>query len=144
MSSAYRIRPTGITHERIDGEVIAVNLLSGCYFSLVGVAAEVWGRLARASTGEEIARGVALRYGIDAERASGDVARFLAELEANGLVATASDDGPAAAAPDAAAAPPASPYEAPKLQAYSDLKDLLELDPIHEVGEDGWPGAPRG
>ena len=53
-------------------------------------------------------------------------------------------------------APPASPlrstdnggknikkmrFEAPALQVYTDMEDLLLLDPIHEVDEMGWPSA---
>ena len=32
-------------------------------------------------------------------------------------------------------------YAAPKLATYSDLQDLLLLDPIHDVDETGWPAA---
>jgi len=42
--------------------------------------------------------------------------------------------------------PPAGrpPFVKPILQKYTDMADLLLLDPIHEVGEQGWPHpAPR-
>ena len=32
-------------------------------------------------------------------------------------------------------------FEKPVLQKYSDMQDLLLLDPIHEVDEAGWPHA---
>jgi hypothetical protein len=32
-------------------------------------------------------------------------------------------------------------FERPVLQKYSDMQDLLLLDPIHEVDETGWPHA---
>ena len=32
-------------------------------------------------------------------------------------------------------------FEAPILQKYTDMQDLLLLDPIHEVDEAGWPHA---
>jgi hypothetical protein len=34
-----------------------------------------------------------------------------------------------------------SKFEKPGLQKYSDMQDLLLLDPIHEVDEMGWPHA---
>jgi hypothetical protein len=34
-----------------------------------------------------------------------------------------------------------SPFEMPKLSKYTDMEDLLALDPIHEVDEMGWPNA---
>jgi hypothetical protein len=30
-------------------------------------------------------------------------------------------------------------FEAPVLNRYTDMQDLLLLDPIHEVDETGWP-----
>ena len=30
-------------------------------------------------------------------------------------------------------------YESPQLEQYSDMSELLLLDPIHEVDEQGWP-----
>ncbi len=30
-----------------------------------------------------------------------------------------------------------------KLAKYADMQDLLALDPIHEVDEEGWPEAPN-
>ena len=37
---------------------------------------------------------------------------------------------------------PLIPYEKPKIETFSDMKDLLLLDPIHDVDETGWP-SPR-
>ena len=33
-------------------------------------------------------------------------------------------------------------YVAPTLQKYSDMQDLLLIDPVHEVDETGWPNRP--
>ena len=48
---------------------------------------------------------------------------------------------------DAAVAPPngsapadaARVFEAPRLEKYTDMQDLVLLDPVHEVDEQGWP-----
>ncbi len=32
-------------------------------------------------------------------------------------------------------------FEAPVLESYSDMQDLLLLDPIHDVDDAGWPVA---
>jgi hypothetical protein len=34
---------------------------------------------------------------------------------------------------------PATNYAAPLFNRYADMQDLLMLDPIHEVDEEGWP-----
>ena len=41
----------------------------------------------------------------------------------------------------AAAAPPRAPGD-PMIESYDDMADLLLLDPVHEVGEQGWPVKP--
>jgi hypothetical protein len=66
------------------------------------------------------------------------VGLFLAQLHEHGLVNSApvTPGDPGAVTPVAAAT---TPYLAPVLNAYSDMKDLLLLDPIHDVAEEGWP-----
>jgi hypothetical protein len=36
---------------------------------------------------------------------------------------------------------PREPFAAPALNTFSDMQELLLLDPIHEVDEAGWPVA---
>ena len=36
------------------------------------------------------------------------------------------------------------PFSAPTLEAYRDLQSLFLLDPVHEVGEEGWPSPASG
>jgi hypothetical protein len=32
-----------------------------------------------------------------------------------------------------------TPFMPPELEVFTDMKDLLLLDPIHAIGEAGWP-----
>ena len=41
--------------------------------------------------------------------------------------------------PPPAVTPTDEPYQAPVLQAFDDMQDLLLFDPIHEVEPTGWP-----
>jgi len=57
------------------------------------------------------------------------------QLVKEGLLAEGGDT-------DAGSLEPVQPpleYAPPSLDKYDDLKDLLLLDPIHEVAETGWP-----
>ena len=67
-----------------------------------------------------------------------EATRFLAELEEEGLVVEA--DGADGTTPDLGSA--SSDFASPHLEKYTDLQDLIMLDPIHEVEPKGWP-APR-
>jgi hypothetical protein len=132
-----------VTHERLDDEVIAINLETGAYYALDGTAADCWTLVAGGATVDELVAGLSTRYGVAPEQARADAEGFLAALVEQGLGVEA--DGPPSSAAGDANAPAANgaprPYAAPVLARYDDLDDLLLLDPIHEVDDAGWPIA---
>jgi hypothetical protein len=127
-----------VVHETIDGEVVVVDLDKGLYFSIDGVGALVWGMVIGGRTVAEI-----LAWGTEAfteTTAVDDIGAFLEDLKEKGLVVEATE--PVAVADDDLPAAPAA-YATPALHMYSDMEELLLLDPIHEVSDDaGWPHAP--
>ena len=131
-------RPS-VVSEVIDGELVVMNLATGNYFSSCGTGAALWACLEGGMAADALAATLVARHGIAAERAAGDVAAFLERLRAESLVRETSNGGAIAAAPAPA---PGGPYEAPQMHVYSDMRDLLMLDPIHDVAEEGWPSRP--
>lgn len=137
-----------VTHERLDDEVIAINLETGAYYALDGTAADCWTFVAAGGGVDEIVDGLTTRYEVAADTARADAAAFLTALvtEGLGVEAESASDG---ASTDGAVAPPEfatgsdakRPYAAPVVARYDDLDDLLLLDPIHEVDDAGWPIA---
>lgn len=140
MVSSTRVNPW-VTHERLDGEVIAINLETGAYFALAGVAADCWSLLASDAHADAIVATLSARYAVDATRVGDDLAGFLTQLEDAGLVVReqSADDLPNGAPLPHAAGP--LEYATPVLERYDDLEELLLLDPIHEVDIAGWPVA---
>ena len=134
--SRFRIGPE-IVHETVDGEVIAIDLADGSYYSLAGSGSAVWEMLGQGASEAEI--GVALADRFEAEEAEigAAVATLLAQLRENGLIV--SEEGTAAEPPAAARSGEKTPFEAPRLERYNDMKDYFLLDPIHEVDTAGWP-----
>jgi hypothetical protein len=136
----FRMASAEVVHDVIDDQVIVVRLDSGMYYSLEGVAALVWTGLARGATLAGVRDALGERYpGTDLDSALGV---FVAELEAEGLLAA--DDAAASGAREnpavvvSRARLPAA-FEAPHLEKYTDMQDLLLIDPIHETDERGWP-----
>jgi hypothetical protein len=128
-----------VTHERLDDEVIAINLETGAYYALDGVAADCWVLSTAGSEIDELVVAITERYEVEESQARTDVALFLEQLVVERLVVTGHGK-PALTAP----LPPYSskkPYVTPAVQKYDDLEDLLLLDPIHEVDDAGWPVA---
>jgi len=137
-----RFRPNAphVTSERFDDEVVIVNFESGKYHSLQGTAASLWRFVEQGATVGEIVRETLVRY--DGERPAIEEAvfAFLADLRNEDLAVPA--DGPAAAAGEPRGPEgPRTTFVPPVLATFSDMQELLWLDPIHEVDDAGWPVA---
>ena len=128
-----------VVSETIDGEVIVIHLERGSYFSLRDSAAELWALVEEGCEPDAIARALAGRYGASSsEEVTAATERFLEELRQEGLVVES--NGTPAAVP--ALEPATTEFPPPQLEKYTDLEDLIKMDPIHEVEPEGWP-APR-
>lgn len=127
---SYRIDRPQVIDENFDGEVIVVNLSLGNYFSLQGTAAEAWQRIAAGDTPAVIVADWQARFGVDAEA---DLAAFLNRLVEEQLLAEGSGDAEGESTFRAAS------YAPPVAEKYTDMQELLLLDPIHDVDPMGWP-----
>jgi hypothetical protein len=130
LSAESRVDPNvaEVAAKVIDGEAIIMNLSSGLYYSMDNVGAAIWELIARRYSVREVADVIADRYGVDRERAAGDVQRLVQELLDEHLVAPTTLDRERVATPSSPSAPP-PPYEPPRLQKYTDMADMLALDP---------------
>lgn len=136
MVDVYQISEK-ILSEVIEGEVIALDIHSGTYFSLRNTAAYIWCLLRQPVSIEQIITALTTRYWLDRETAAVDVQIFLGRLMKEGLIQGITSQGPAAITPPLT--PNADPYTAPELEVFTDVQDLLTIDPIHDVDEMGWP-----
>lgn len=134
-----------VTHERLDDEVIAINLENGAYYAFDGVAADCWNLVDQHAAPDDMVALLEARYPTGGADVRADVATFVARLLEERL-AIAPDapippvDRSALTLPEPAEAGPRA-YTAPVVERYNDLDDLLLLDPIHEVDDAGWPIA---
>lgn len=132
----FRINAENVVHETIDGEVIAIDLGSGSYYSLSGSAPVVWELLETGAAAAEIGAALAARYAAEPGTIEAAVEDLLTRLRENGLIVVAET-----------AVPPQVPepaeqrgdFVAPVFELYTDMKDYFLLDPIHEVNPTGWP-----
>ena len=132
----FRIGPE-IVHETVDGEVIAIDLASGSYYSLAGSGPAAWEALDSGASEAEIVAALATRFDADEVTISGAVSALLGELRESGLIV--GDEGTGEATPIMGGSGGKAPFEAPRLERYTDMKDYFLLDPIHEVDTAGWP-----
>lgn len=130
-----------VIFEEEDHEIVVVNLLEGTYYYLTGTAAFVWMGLHAGLTIDDLTRCVS-DYTDVPESFAGEMEAFVRQLMSLALVS------PVPALPGEALPSPivsdflGATYESPVIETYSDLQDILLLDPVHDVDESGWP-TPR-
>jgi len=131
-----RIDTENVVHETVDGELIAIDLSGGSYYSLSGSGPAIWALLLGGATEAEICEALALAYEGEPETIRGAVSSLLEQLLESGLAVPGDGTGetPALEVPAEKTA-----FEPPKLERYTDMKDYFLLDPIHEVDTAGWP-----
>ena len=139
----FRLNSPPVVAEMIDGEATIVDLDTGTYYALNESGSFVWERLLAGIEVGQVVAAVADRYGVASEQASADVESLLGELTERQLLAPLEEGRPA---PNANGSPDEvsrnDSYATPKLSVYTDMQELLLLDPVHEVDDAGWPARP--
>ena len=140
--AAYSTNPNAM-HETIDGETIVIHLATGTYYSLRGSGSVIWNAIASGTTRDLIVAELEGAY----EAPSGEIATatdaFLSELEAEQLIARGNGSEPVGE--PIVSSQMRSAFEEPQLAKYEDLQDIILLDPVHMVDDQGWPhAAPAG
>lgn len=123
--------PKYVSHETIDGETIVINLDKGHYFSLQDTASDLWNHLVDGKSPETVVNAFETRGNVVME----EVRQFFVELENEGLITPGENveflEENINVDPDN--------YSKPSFQKFTDMEDLLLLDPIHDTDESGWP-----
>jgi hypothetical protein len=132
-----------VTAERFDDEVVLVNFDSGKYHSIQGAGVDIWQWLQKGPTLAQLVELSTTRFGGRVEVESA-VREFVANLASNGLIVAGQADAPAPSGNDRNPVVTLVAFETPVLNTFSDMQELLSLDPIHEVDEAGWPVAQGG
>lgn len=122
----------------IDGEAVLISFETGSYYSSDGAGAHILSLLEPSGSLVEIVDSLADSYDADRDTLQRETEAFLTKLlEAKILIAA---EAGAASAPCSLDPPEQKlKFSAPELNAYDDLQDLFLLDPIHDVGQSGWP-----
>jgi hypothetical protein len=139
----FTVNTPAVIHQLLDGEVIVVNLDTGAYYSLATTAADIWTSVDGGASVDETVEELLDRYDAPRSVVEPTVTRFVRELEEEELVLATEGDGLRQSSA-AASGPTKLPFEEPALRKFTDMQELLLLDPIHEVDERGWPDSLEG
>jgi hypothetical protein len=142
----YRVNSPQVISETVGGETIIVNLATGHYFNLQGTAVEVWEAVVEDAPLQAIVARLAGRYAAADGEIAQAVEQLLNDLTAAELVVP-EEDGDAATL-EVASSPPAEgqlpPFTQPTFATFTDMQDIILLDPVHEVDTQGWPHTAAG
>jgi hypothetical protein len=147
--SVLAINVSRVVHETIDGETILLNLETGNYFSLDATGAVVWQLLQNTNIAAEIIDFFQKGRGAQAEEIEIAIISFITELVKEELIVEKDGGDSQNDFPESANNRDlikqylkTAPFTPPVLNKYTDMQELLQLDPIHDVEETtGWPAA---
>lgn len=138
----YIVNSPSVVYETIDGETILMNLANGFYFSFDGIGAVIWELLMQHASPNEIADLLQNSAADVPANVQENIEAFIEQLTDNELVIPDTDPVSVFVSPEQSNTllSQAGPMNTPaKLFKYTDMKDVLLLDPIHEVDKRGWP-----
>jgi hypothetical protein len=137
----FRVNTPTVTHETIDGEAVIINLDSGNYYSLVEAGSFIWALVERGASASELQDLLQQTYQGEAGDIDQGVQELLAQLQQENLIVTV-HGAPAVDLTEVMSSSNGHgkpSFKAPSLNKFSDMQELLLLDPIHDVDEAGWP-----
>lgn len=122
----------------LNTEVIIVDFNTGDYYVLGHLGKQIWQCFEYQLSYDQIVEMLSKQYPHDIARIEIDLQQLLDQLLAKNLIALTQTE---VAIPLPMIVFHEKEYTAPILRTYTDVQNLLLLDPIHEVTGAGWPHA---
>lgn len=133
----YFINIPRIIYENVVNEILIIDTLTGSYFSLEETGSQIWQLIDQKHDKNEIVQYLSQGREADISQIAKDVKVFLKDLVDNNLIILG--EKPEQALEDHQELPK-TPYVKPKLNKFTDLQDLLLVDPIHDIS---WPNRAK-
>lgn len=136
--ASFRVNTPSVISEIVDNEAIIVNLDNGAYYSLRDTGCVIWRLLEQGATTAQVITQLSQQYEGETAVVTSAVQQLIAELQAEALVSPRNE---AATSPSLAfvAGNDHPAFTEPVLEKFTDMSDLLLLDPIHDADAEGWP-----
>jgi hypothetical protein len=129
------VRNPKIVSEEFDNEIILIDIEKGLYFTIGGLGVDLWRIFSHPCSLENITQLLVNENikNIDPKT----ISAFIHQLEENELLVSSSEDSHSSESDKQYLF---SSILAPSLSIYSDLAELIAIDPVHEVDNSlGWP-----
>ncbi len=134
----YKINDPDVSAEFFEEEALAINLKTGSYYSLRFSALPFWRLITDGVSFENTIDTLSKFYSIKQNDLLLEFSEFLKLLLENSLIKESTEYKTTNTIEWLDRSK--KEYQKPILEAYSDMQDLLLIDPIHEVDVNkGWP-----
>jgi len=134
----YRLNTPDVVHETVDGEALIIHTPSGVYFSLLGTGEHLWNALLAGHSASEIAAAYTDGTDVTTTGVLTAVEDFVENLVTEELLVPSDQQVESGKLPSAP-----QPFSIPTVQKFTDMQELLLVDPVHEVDpQAGWPQRP--
>jgi len=130
------LNSSGISCERLDGEMVIISFETGKYFNSNGAAADIL-YLIENSVDHSLWGQILSTQFSDFEESSSGIAEFLGLLLEEKIVLES--PGVVVKTIDLPTDYQRGAWQKPALLVFDDLADLLLIDPIHDTSLEGWP-----
>jgi hypothetical protein len=133
----YTINEPEVIFEEFGDEIVAVNLDTGIYYSLRGSACEIWLSLKFPTSIRQILGVVLEKYEGNIDEIDAHIHQFINRLMSMNLIKTSNIIPQVKSTSSHLSIK--STFLPPEIDIFSDMQDILLLDPVHDVDETGWP-----
>lgn len=144
LHQTFRMNTPAVVSEAFEDEIVIIHLESGAYYSLEQSGAAIWQWLQQGMSLAEISSRLSSVYRLGAEEVARIVPLFIDELTQERLIVPANtgeqaDNNLSSASLRHDSRTGNASFTCPTLTKFTDMQDLLLLDPIHNVDSSGWP-----
>lgn len=136
MQDHYLINGAKAVSQTLEGETIVINLEKGSYYSFNKTGSLLWDLVILGHSLEHIAQYFSDAYALQIEESRDMVRDFVSSIKQEDLIVS-TDEAPASPMPQIEKSE--GTFIRPSFERYDDMQEMLLADPIHDVGEAGWP-----
>ena len=132
----FKVDSANVSWERVENEVVAIQLNTGRYYNIQDTAADIWIMLTIGTSLDDITKEFSDLSTLP-DCYEEEIRNYMeACLHAKLILQT---DESSKLELEKLPKEMNLGWKTPKLIEYSDLQDLILVDPIHDVEESGWP-----
>lgn len=138
----FQLNEPDVIQETVEGETLIIHTTTGAYFVLGGTGVPIWNALLAGHSINEIEN--SFKSDSDEENCQicSSISDFVRGLWDEQLIRPIPNDPTLVKASPSSLNSLRAPFTTPEFRKFTDMQELLLVDPIHEVSPDaGWPFA---